>query len=556
MFKISDPNATLLVELNTQRTVKTFAFLPNEERALTVGSDARAELRVTGAGVAPVQFHLERQGGIVCLIPAYGLTDLRVNTARVSGPIPLEERNVIEIGEVRVDATVLDGGKRDAVGGDEAWSPQSARISEPPGEGDATEVAMRAVTSAAAGIGQQTTAVLRPIDAPGMSPQQTERMAPYRADVARPNTAPMPVEGTERMAPVQRATNHPSIGPAFTTEGTEIMAPYRPNLSDDPDSPPPTVRTGRSARATAAPVAHAPRNTPAHEAVDIKQPRLSSLALPIDHGTAPVTTPPIVPVPVVAVTIVAPAKAALTRPDAASPFVDQGPGSNTTLFEVPAVRPERGFADSRTREVTPTAVDLRSPISEQSARDETPSGVAKAKPPTSRAPSWLVKLGLLAKARPVLVACGATAGALLLTTVLCAATRLAQHHELRASQAAKTLPAPRTTPLHTATAAPVAPATPIQIVEAQATLPVTSATRSSPSLPPRKVPNDPELVAAVADLLAGRYSDARAAYAALSRRSGSAATYASLARMLGRAENPECAANGQGAPKDCPGVHR
>jgi hypothetical protein len=558
MFKISAPNATVLIELSTHGTAKTFAFPPNEERALTVGSDERAELRVTGVGVAPVQFHLERRDGIVRLIPAYGLGDLRVNTARVSGPIQLEERNVIEFGDVRIDAIILDAGQREPTSSDDVWSHQPARISEPPGEGDATHVAMRAVTSTPNGIGQQTTAMLSPIDARDIGPQQTERMAPYRPDAAPPTgTPPMPVQNTERMAPVQRATSHPSVGPVFTALGTEIMAPFRPDTSEDPDSPPPTVRAKRRAHVTVAPVARSTLKTRDFGPAELKQTALQSLVSSFDGNAAPtqVAAPPIVPLPIVAVTIVAPAKMAPAKTDASFPCAEVA-DSNTTLFELPAVRPEQRFADSRSREVTPTAVDMRSPVSQGSSRDETPNGVAKARPPASRTLVWLAKLGLLAKARPVLVACGATAGALVLAATLLAATRLIQHHEARRSQSVKPVAARPVTPDHTFVAAPSAQLTLVQIVEAQATEPAGSATRTAASLLPRKTPNDPELAAAVADVIAGRYSDARVAYAALSQRAGNARTYASLSRLLGRAESPECVASGQGAPKDCPGVHR
>ena len=349
-------------------------------------------------------------------------------------------------------------------------------------------------------LGQQTTAMLRPIDARVVGPQQTERMAPYRPEADRSAETPSsPVQSTERMAPVPRATSNPSAGPVFTVLGTEIMAPFR------------------------------------------AAPSLSSSEAP-----SVVATPPIVPATIVAITIVPPARAR-----ASSPLADQAADRDTTLFEVPAVPAEQRSTDGRNREATPTAVDVRSPIPR--GRDETPRGVAKTRHPASVTVSWLAKLGLLAKARPVLVACGAMAGAFVLAAVLLATTRMMGRHETRPAPAAKASATHSVTP---PTAVASASPTPIQIVETPPTVRSGGATRPPSSPAKKKTPNDPELAAAVADVLAGRYSEARVAYAALSHRPGNTATYASLARLLARAEDPECLANGQGAPKDCPGVHR
>jgi len=551
MFKISDPNATVLVELSTQGATKLFAFQPNEERGLTVGSDERAELRLTGLGVAPVQFHLERRGETICLIPAYGLEDLRVNTARVSGPLPLEERSVIEFADIRVDATIFEAGTRESLpSGDDTWSDRPARISEPPGEGDTTQLAMRALTPATASVRQQTTAMLRPIEAQVACPQQTERIAPYRPQ-ASPlfGPQPIPMQSTERMAPVPRAANNPSFSPAFTTLGTEIMAPVRSTVNEDPDSPPPTLRARRLAPVTVAPVARSPLKTLSFHPLKLEHSQSVSRTPPINDkaAPAPLSTESIVPVPVVAVTTAAPMNG-----ETSPPFAGQGSDSSTTLFEVPAVPTEQRFAYSHRSEATPTAVDVRSPIP-QRPPDETPSGVVKAGQVAAGALSWLAKLGLLAKARPVLVACSATAGAFVLAAALLVSTRLLERREPRMPAATEALATHSLALTHAAVAAPPTTPTPVQIIEASAASPASSATRSPAA---KKTPNDPERAAAVADLVAGRYSEAHVAYGALSQRTTNAAAYASLARLLARAEDPACAANSQGAPRDCPGVQR
>lgn len=548
MFRISNPNITVLVELSTRGVAKLFAFPPNEERALTVGSDPRAQLRVVGQGVAPVQFHLERRVGTLCLIPAYGLDDLRVNTARVSGPLPLEERNVIEFGDIRVDATILDGGVRASLpGSNDTWSDNPARISEPPGDCDTTQIAMRAITSPAAAIAQQTTAVLRPTDPQVTGPQETERMAPYRSQTPpAPATQPALVQSTERMAPVRTTASIGRASPTFTTLGTEIMAPVH-SAADDPDSPPPTLRGGRPPPVTVAPVSRAPLKTLSFHPLNLDRSPTPPRASPFNGSAAapPLPTVPIVPVPVVAVSTPASATTETFRAAA-----DRTAESSTTLFEVPPIPPKQPSANVPRHEATPTAVDVCSPLLERQP-DETPNGVVKTRPIAATALSWLAKLGQLAKARPVLVACGALAGSFVLAAALLVSTRLIERRELRAPAAVK-LPAAGSSALSRPVVdVQAVPSMPVQIVDAPAS--ANGATRSPTA---KKIPNDPELAAAVAHVIAGRYGEARAAYALLSQRTASAATYTALSRLFARAENPACVANSKDAPKDCPGVQR
>ena len=556
MFKIADPNSTVLVELNTKGKARVVAFRPDEERALMVGSDVRADFRVSGTGVAPVAavaFHLERRDGVAWLVPAYELDDLRLNTARVTGPLPLEERNVIEFGEVCIDATVLDGGLCSAgetPSGDDVWSQPVSRTSEPPGEDDTTLVAMRAI-GRPTHVSQQTTAMLRPIDAAALVPQQTERMVPYRPQ-PNPAAAPalFPVQITERMPPVRSATA--SLPAHVTAFGTEIMAPYRPNPSEDPDAPPPTVRARKHVAATAAPAPDSVPRTRAAEraAPDRTAARLVTSPLGADAVVPPLASQRIVPVPVVAVTL-----AALAKPAGSSPS-ERASDDNTTLFEMPVVRREQRSGDGGGRDSASTPGAARSPTPSEWSNDKTRGAVAKTPAPGATMHFWLEKLGLLAKARPVLVAGGSVVGALVLAAALLGATRLARHHQAprHTAQASRD---DSSTP-HRAVVGAAAPALPepIQIVEVSAPPAASGAPRSASIPAVKSAPNDPELAAAVAHVIAGRYSDAREAYASLSQRTDSATTYAAITRLLARTESAECSGGSQDAPKDCPGVHR
>jgi hypothetical protein len=108
MFKICNPQSSILLELNADGMARRVVFRSGEERGVVVGSTPLADFCVRGVRVEPVEFHLERAGEAIWLIPAYGIRGLRLNAGRVSGRAPLEAYNVIEFGGVRLGATISD----------------------------------------------------------------------------------------------------------------------------------------------------------------------------------------------------------------------------------------------------------------------------------------------------------------------------------------------------------------------------------------------------------------------------------------------------------------
>jgi hypothetical protein len=149
MFRITDEEAPVFVQLSANGLVRNLALLANEERALVVGSTAGAAFRLTGPGIAAVQFHIERDKGTVWLSPAYRIEDLRLNSRAVTGPTPLEGHDVIEFAGVRLEVTIRDA---------EAFISSGDRLSDDhskhelgpsysmqlPSEVDATQLAMPA----------------------------------------------------------------------------------------------------------------------------------------------------------------------------------------------------------------------------------------------------------------------------------------------------------------------------------------------------------------------------------------------------------------------------
>lgn len=84
----------------------TFELPANDDRVVVVGSAQSAEVRLEQPGIAPIQFYFERLENDICIVPAYCVSELRVNTARVTTPHRLGRRSIIEFGKTRVKVEV------------------------------------------------------------------------------------------------------------------------------------------------------------------------------------------------------------------------------------------------------------------------------------------------------------------------------------------------------------------------------------------------------------------------------------------------------------------
>jgi hypothetical protein len=95
------------LELLLDSHTHTFEFVSSESAAITVGSHPSADLRIDRPGVAPVQFHIEREAEHLWLVPAYDSERLRVNAARLAAPKCINGPTVIEFCGLQVRARVL-----------------------------------------------------------------------------------------------------------------------------------------------------------------------------------------------------------------------------------------------------------------------------------------------------------------------------------------------------------------------------------------------------------------------------------------------------------------
>jgi len=100
-------SGSIRLELSFDGQTCSFALAPDETRAIAVGSLLGADLRIDRPGVAPVQFHIERENDQLWIVPAYDSGDLRVDAVRIRGPKRLDNRAVIEFCGLRVIAKVL-----------------------------------------------------------------------------------------------------------------------------------------------------------------------------------------------------------------------------------------------------------------------------------------------------------------------------------------------------------------------------------------------------------------------------------------------------------------
>lgn len=96
----------LWVELTGEGRVHVFELRPGDERAILVGSLPLADVAFTDPGVAPVEFHLEREGDHVCLVPAYGAR-VEVDAVPLSRPRHITGRANIAFGNHVLRARVL-----------------------------------------------------------------------------------------------------------------------------------------------------------------------------------------------------------------------------------------------------------------------------------------------------------------------------------------------------------------------------------------------------------------------------------------------------------------
>jgi hypothetical protein len=551
------------LELETSIGVKYAMFPVGSERAFIVGSSLHSDVRLPFEEVAAIEFHIERYGEELSVLPASSLRKIRVNGRPVVGMARLPRVSSIEFSGQRIIARTFD-----ATGVEDLEEPRD----EPSG---IAYIAALPATTTTTGLGLPTvsrdeeewdpaddfptTALIRsrgdgdhgsaeftfdtepsstrpdvPLvisDLPRRKPTRTE-------SIEAQTPTPTGPHGTEVIRLSEIARHAPVPPPETGLHGTEILR--RDQLFRGAAK---SLTTGRSEPALPPPASSEANRTAAEQACPpgIRHPASAaepnSPALPIPPSLASDTTEI--------------DSAPITAHDAEiAPQQDSARGLNSPV---------------------PSTAELAARSSTRDATVETPSAEANDRTAQSRdvvaalvrgrTPRVLVtRLGLLARQRPIPVALGTLITACSLATCLAGAARLLRvskdvvaHHVPAPVRSAASVPMVGTASLAFTPASP-APAN----AASAALLIVMQASASSDSVADPAPSASPDLEAsdAVQHLVAGRDLQAKAAYERLAARSPENPAYATMTRLLERASSPACAATLSPASVSCPEVKR
>ncbi len=103
-----DDLESIFLRVRAEGFERTFEMASNDERVVAVGSSASADIQFERPGVSPVHFYFERSDSELWIVPAYCVSELRVNAAKVSSPCRLGRTSVIEFGKTRLTAEMLE----------------------------------------------------------------------------------------------------------------------------------------------------------------------------------------------------------------------------------------------------------------------------------------------------------------------------------------------------------------------------------------------------------------------------------------------------------------
>jgi len=99
--EIADP-AALYLRILVNDSARIFALDGEDERVVAVGSASSADIQLERPGISPIHFYFERIENGIWIVPAYCVSELRVNTARVSSPNQLGRRSIVEFGNSQI----------------------------------------------------------------------------------------------------------------------------------------------------------------------------------------------------------------------------------------------------------------------------------------------------------------------------------------------------------------------------------------------------------------------------------------------------------------------
>ena len=434
--ELENPDAdSMWLELSFEGQAYPFELPSDETRAIAVGSLLRADLRIDRPGVAPVQFHIEREADRLWIVPAYGSEGLRVDTARVSGPRRIDARAVIEFCGVRVEATVLEipptprrtssarlrqsaFAERAPLGPSKVFEEHelgainSARSVPTTNGGALPTVAIERFVSPTLPLPEQPTTRFAPLANSTVIPvQRTVVIEPFRVTPLEPVMEKTPITlKTGSLPPVAAKASEASVAANLMTADTIETQPF---WLDEP-GPEPVIDGDESI--TGQLIAQVTEElpecavTPNQATVAIAPVRIQAVGDTNDRGRA--LLPPLQ------------SESRKTADDALL-RAEERQQSPAALNEVLRSGPET--PPQETSYFEPMRIS-RAPFGpeESSSQDTIPFDVPSLPSRNPIAFNWMAQLGLLSKRRPLLVWLGATVTAFLLAATV---ARLSKHEK-------------------------------------------------------------------------------------------------------------------------------
>lgn len=569
----SDPISTAAVapwgwlELRWAGGTKIFALAACQDRAIVVGSNASADLRIEQPNVSPVHFHFEVDTEGVCLVPGYRTT-LLVNAAKATAIQQIHRRAIIEFAGLFVEVIVHD---QPPIGADEAVPPSEPRydrtsVANLPAESDTTRIALtesRVEQATATTDLSLNTMEMGPWFEPAapvgkLAPAPMVTVAPMRTISVETPLAQTPamIPSTAPSFPQSAHDRAPTGTPQGSTNGLAALETRVQFVADD-------AMRDEPQELDEAPPAPMPAPTPGVAVAPAKVVSLGPTkpALATSLVTAmPTRSISAEPTPAIVASVVQ------SNP---TPAMAEPPPMRPAPRRVPIMLPR----PPRSGETTEFEVMRPAPLA-QAALQSPVAGVSlaprlkgaprqdarrvPAKPARSTRTSWLNHLGVLAQRQPLAVATGALSCALVfafaltgLTNVFSAKVHPAKPSSPKAHVAAiasvtSRPPAAPAAPAASSIAAPMRSSEVIVAPVSGETAPATPKTAARAS--------DPALSQAVTSLFAGRYADAAVAYHALAQRSGGDPALEVLARLLSRRADPRCSTTSNAQSLACPEV--
>lgn len=488
------PQRSLWLEVHHDGRAHVFCCSPNEERAIVLGSLPRADIRVSGLGIAPVHFHFERDGDRIMLVPTYN-AEVRVNAMLVRGPVPIPQHAVVEFAGIRIEALVR------------ATPPE--RVDYPSLDIPDRESGISYLAALPTDT-QTTKLALDPF--PRVENLQAvietrETPLEFNADFSR-------TQRIERLAPDLQATQ--------VMERLQVVPAAIP--------------------------------TPGQQTARMERVAPETFRAPVVEPTPVIETHRLRPVPIVAV---AAAEPPLSPPPPEIPSSPAGLGwQETTAFDLDGLKADLAPTPVPQPKGPPQHVVPQPAVNVQAlAVKETsspPLTRSLRPPPSSKFSRAMSQIGERAKAQPLAVGMVALGAAVALALLM-----LGVAHVLRGAPRAIATPHAQVgasvKPPNAATGAGTTPSETPRATNATSTSAAIASTPPSPPSTERTTAPENALAAAAAShLVGGRYVEARAAYAELGSAHPENPAYQAMSRLLDRRTSGAC--SGARATPSCPEI--